>query len=77
LTANYWVLRQQSNTSVISAKGVFSIFGPTTNPLLLPFLAFQYQFPPENKASESSDYPLAWFKEIEGFQRKVAERAET
>jgi hypothetical protein len=40
LTANYWLLRQQSNISVISAKVVFSNFGPTTNPLLLPFLVF-------------------------------------
>jgi hypothetical protein len=30
------------------SKIVFSNFGPTTNPLLLPFLAFQYQFCPDN-----------------------------
>ncbi len=51
LTANYWPLRQKSNTFVISSKVMFSNFGLTTNPLLLPFLAFQYQFPPDNSAT--------------------------
>jgi hypothetical protein len=36
---------------VISAKVMFSNFRPTTNPLLLPFLAFSYQFPPDNSAT--------------------------
>jgi hypothetical protein len=71
LTANYWPLRQQSNISVISAKAiisakvVFSNFGPTTNPLLLPFLVFQYQFRPDNSATwhlfQSSMYSVVVF----------------
>jgi hypothetical protein len=48
LTTNYWLLRQQSNISAISAKVVFSNFGPTTNPLLLPFLTFQPPSNPDN-----------------------------
>jgi hypothetical protein len=36
---------------VISAKVVFSYLRRTTNPLLLPFPAFQYQFPPDNSAT--------------------------
>jgi hypothetical protein len=31
-------------------KVAFSNFKPTTNPLSLPFLAFQHQFPPDNSA---------------------------
>jgi hypothetical protein len=41
-TFDHKLLAAQAAISVISAKVVFSNFGLTTNPLSLPFLAFQY-----------------------------------
>jgi hypothetical protein len=50
LTANCWLLRQQSNISAIFVMVELFNFGQITNHLLLPFPAFQPLFHPDNNA---------------------------
>jgi hypothetical protein len=50
LTANYWLLRQQSKISSILAKVQLFNFGQIINPLLLSFPASQSPFHPDSNA---------------------------
>jgi hypothetical protein len=69
----YWWLKQQSNISISFAKVELSNFGPTINLLLLPFLAFQPPFHPDNNAIWRFSQNLMYSCCLPGLKNVVAD----